>query len=448
MGPRLGLAFVVMTALAMVPISEAFAERASTQQTRLKAKSKQATAPRRLRTLPPASALSLSGTYALTSVSGRPVRDIELAKSKVTFLGRGEVSVATACHGFGAKLESKSSPNQILGFSRVLAPSIGCPIDQNQANATTMGLFRETANIARAGNFITFFNTNGVNIAQWAAVTVNSPLPEVSAPQPGAPAPVRADFGDYVLTELNGNPVATYGARLALAPPRVPPVPEAAPTALPANTRLASSVPTLFLRANGNAMGSSGCNQYNATLVENADRTRRFGPVVSTKKACLDRGTRALESALFHALRTASRVDVGPRQIDLFAGNGARTARFSSTSARAQAGPSLYGTNWTLRSLNGVAVPRASPPTIKFEGHQASGSTSCNQYNIQHSRQNGRSRFTNGIGTEMSCGRDGRNDLERRYMAALATITTIEVSSTTLTLSSPDSSTILIFDAE
>jgi heat shock protein HslJ len=440
-GSRLGAALFAVGLVALLPVHDAYADRARRPvRAASKAKAK-AIVP-----ATPAAALSLAGTYALTSVSMRPVRDVELAKSQITFSPGGDVSVKTACNAMGARLQSRSKPGEILGFSNPAQTLLPCQGKVLQAETTTSRLMAETANIARAGNIVTFFNANGINIAQWTLVAATAP--EVSAPQPGAPPPVRADFGDYVLTELNRVPIAGYAARPVPTPSGMPAGPEAAPPTLPANTRLASRVPNLFLRANGSVMGSSGCNQFNATLVDNSDGTRRFGPVGATKKGCLNRNTRTIETQLFTAFRTATRVEAGPRRIDLFARNGVRIARFASIGARTEAGPSLYGTNWILRSFNGSLIPQVVQPTIKFEGNRASGSTGCNRFDIQHIRQNGGSRFSNGITTRMACMDDNRNALESRYMAALETITNIEISPTTLTLRSADSRTVLMFDAE
>jgi heat shock protein HslJ len=428
-----------MGLIAMLPVHDAFADRA-----RRPAQGK-------ARNTAPAAALSLAGTYALTTVGMRPVRDEELAKSKITFASNGSVSIQTACNRMGASLQTRSKPGEILGFSNPLQTLLPCQGRVDQAETTTRRLIVETTNIARAGNRLTFFNINGANIAQWTLVAPSAAA-AVSAPQRGAPAPIRADFGDYILTELGGSPVLSYPARPAQPPAGTPKVPEGAPEAAPVtpppNARLVTNVPTLFLRANGSVMGSGGCNNYSASLVETREGARRFGPVGATKKACLDRGTRALESQFFTTLRNTNRVEIGPRRVDLYARNGTRTARFAAVGARADRGPSLYGTTWILRSLNGEPIARTAPPSITFDGNQASGSTGCNRYSIQHNRQNGRSRFSNNVSTRMACVDNARHVLEGRYIAALLTVTTIEVSATTLTLRAADLQTVLVFDAE
>lgn len=438
MGSRLAFALLVIVALAVTPVGEAFADRGSPQQARSKAKTKRSATSRRVRAVAPATALTLSGTYILTSVDGRLVRTGDLAKSKVTFLPRGEVTVATACYGFGTALQSKPSPGQIVGFSLIPAPTIGCPTTQSQqANMTTMRLFRQTANIARAGNTITFFNDVGLNIAQWTAAPTPSPMQEARAPQTGAPPPtqVRVIFGDYVLTEMSGLLVST-------ASPQLPLTNAASPSTA------TSQQPTFFLRENGQVTGSSGCNQFNSALVRGSDGSTRFGLVVTTKRACLNPTMRATETAFFTAMRRAVRVDVSPSQVILFGPNGQPSARLSAIGARAEAGPSLYGKTWVLRRFNGTVINQPDPPTIVFSGNTASGSTGCgNQFDLNHTRQNGRSRFTNVIMTEMGCGDTRRNDLQIRYSAQLERVTSINVTATTLTLRSADNTTNMVFNA-
>lgn len=438
MGSRLALALLVIAGLTLSPVGEAFADRDSTRQVRSKSETKRGAPPRRVRALPPATALTLSGTYLLTSVDGRLVRTGELAQSKVTFLPRGEVTVATACYGFGTALESKPSPGQIVGFSSILAPAIGCPTTQSQqASATTMRLFRQTANIARAGNTITFFNDVGLNIAQWTAAPAPLSTQEASAPQTGAPPPtqVRVVFGDYVLTEMSGLLVST-------ASPQAPSANASSPSPP------TSQQPTFFLRENGQVTGSSGCNQFSSTLVRGRDGATRFGPVVSTKMACLNPVMRSTEAAFFTAMRRAQRVDMSPSQVILFGSNGQPSARLSAIGARVEAGPNLFGKTWVLKRFNGAVINQISPPTIVFTANKASGLTGCgNQFSLDHSRQNGRSRFTNAIMTEMGCGDRRRNDLQIRYVAQLERITIIVVTGTTLTLRSADNTTNMVFGA-
>jgi heat shock protein HslJ len=421
------------------PVGEAFADRAPSQQAKQKTKAKRS-APT------PTSLLALTGTYALTSLNGRPVRDAELAKSTVTFRPRGEVAVNAGCNGFGTKLSAKPSPNHILGFTQQIGPLISCPPNQARAEAVVSRLFSQTANIARASNTVTFFNATGTNIAQWTAVANVVPTqPEASAPQTGAPtpSPVRTFFGDYILTELNGRSVTGTPARPVPPPQQGMPAPQVAPA--PENS---VSQPSLFLREDGRVMGSSGCNQYNSALVTSSGGAARFGPIVTTKKACLNPNMRALETNYFSVLRQANRVVVSGSHIDLFAPNGRRSARLSSIGARGDAGPSLFGKRWILTRLNNVPVRGLNPPVIEFGANIATGNTGCNQFSIQHERSNGSSRFSNATMTERACADTGPNSLESRFIRALEAVSLVEISTTSLTLSSIDLRTKMVFEVQ
>jgi heat shock protein HslJ len=402
------------------------------------------------RTAPLAAALALTGSYTLTKVAGRPVRDVELAKSKVVFAATGSVLIETACEtgSFSTTLQARSRPGQILGFEQTARPLIGCAVETAAADATTSRLFRETTNIARAGSTLTFFNAVGAPIAQWTATNANPALSEPTASQPAAPAPLRAESGDYVLVELNGNPIAAFPPRQAPRPHGAPSASEAAPTSVPANTQFVTNVPTLFLREDGRVMGGGGCNQYTSRLIPGPNSVNRFGPVASTKKACLDRATGRLEGAFLSALREADRVEINAARIILYRRDSIPSARLGSISARAHAAPSLYGTNWILRSLNDIPVRQSNPPNITFAGNEASGSAGCNRFTIQHSRRNNKSVFTRGVLTRMACAPASRSTLESRFMRTLETIASMEITTTTLTLRSDDRQNVMIFDAQ
>jgi heat shock protein HslJ len=434
----------------LLPLQDAYADRSRHHQKRAPRSAKMAAIVPRT----PAAALTLVGTYALTSVNGRPVRNAELAKSVVTFSANGDVLVQTACNRFGTLLQTRTTPNQILGFGQTVHTTLPCTPAKLEAETGTTRLFRDTANIARAGSSVTFFNANGVTIAQWTATvppsgavgqgqTVSSPAAvpaptgERATPPRGALPPPRAYFGDYVLSALNGSPIGVA----------VPVSSEAAPTRRSAISQLSPSQPTLFLRENGTVTGSSGCNQYTTTWVRAGDSMSRFGPVITTKKACLNRATRTLEAAFFGALRSASRVEVSADKIDIFGANDRLAAQLSAIGAR-QAGPNLYGKKWILRRLNGVALGTTNPPTITFTGNEASGTTGCNNYTIDHQRQNGRSRFRGGIMTEMACVAAPGNGLEGRYMSALRSISTLQITTTSLTMRSSDGRNVMVFAAE
>jgi heat shock protein HslJ len=394
----------------------------------------------------PAPAIALSGTYALTRIGGRPVRDAELAATSITFMPRFEVTGTTACNSFSGRLHTDPSASKIVGFDNLVATERGCATKQAQAEATTLRILRQTANIARAGNSITLLNSIGLTLAQFSAVDFTAaeaePVaaqaqPERSAPSRGAPPPTRAYFGDYVLSELGGAPVAV----------RVPANIVPRPVTLP-NTRFLTILPTLYLREGGAATGLSGCNQYSTRLVTTPNQPARFAQVVSTTKRCLDRPTERTEREVRSALQDAARVEITDSRINLLRADGTRLARFSNVASGSARGPSLFGTTWLLRSINGAAVPAANPPSIVFEGNQAIGFSGCNRFNMVHNRRGGRSKFQDAAMTRMACLDRDRNQLEQRFMTGLTTITRLDVGPSTLTMRSEDGATMMLFEAD
>jgi heat shock protein HslJ len=305
---------------------------------------------------------------------------------------------------------------------------------------------------ARTDSVISLINTNGIVVAQLSKVAeatspaqaapAGSSQNEASAPQRGAPAPtsvsMRINLGDYVLTELGGLPVAVR------APSSTMPQPVYRP-----NTRFLPILPTLYVRENGVVSGLAGCNQFNGGLVEGSAGSKLFGPIGTTKKACLDRAVTRTEQDILTAMRRAVRVNVGPNRVDLLASDGTRLARFGAVGAGGnQDGPSLYGPTWTLRRINTIEVEGPQRPNIVFEGNRASGFGGCNRFSATHQRRNGRSEFSQIATTAMACLRQRQPNLETDYLAALQRVTIIDLTSDQLTLRTPDRGTILVFEAD
>jgi heat shock protein HslJ len=393
-----------------------------------------------------APAIALSGTYALTRIGGRPVRDAELAATRITFMPRFDVVGTTACNSFSGRLHTDPAASKIVGFDNLVATERGCATKQAQAEATTLRILRQTANIARAGNSITLFNSIGLTLAQFSAVEnsaaeaepVAAPTQAQAGPAPrGASVPTRSYFGDYVLSELGGAPVAVRVPANTIPRPVTPP-----------NARFLTNLPTLYLRENGAASGLSGCNQYTTSLVNAGAQPVRFGPLTSTRKRCLERSTERSEREVQTAFRDAARVEITATRVNLIRADGTRLARFSAANARQSRGPTLVGPSWVLRSINGARVPATNPPNLVFEGNQVIGFAGCNQFNMVHNRRGNRSRFQDGAMTRMACVDRARSDLEQRFMSGLTSVTRLDVTQTSLTMRSDDGATIMVFEAD
>lgn len=61
--------------------------------------------------------------------------------------------------------------------------------------------------------------------------------------------------------------------------------------------------PTLAFPEASRASGNGGCNQFNGPYTQDGD-ILRFGPLVSTRRACVDTGGNRQESEYMGALRT------------------------------------------------------------------------------------------------------------------------------------------------
>ncbi len=277
-----------------------------------------------------------AGEYALTAINGRPVRDTQLSKSRATFSTASSVNVVTACNTISGSVESRRIGNQIIGFGELIATEMGCAPAQQRAQDTTWRLLRDTTNIARAGSVLTFYNSQGDHIAQWTPIYTLVPLlPANKIGQQRTASSIAS--GDYILSEINGVNLVTATAQLVpdpLQPPRQKRVAIA-----PNTNRLLVSLPTLFLRENGNISGSTGCNRFNTSILNARGIVAGLAPVVSSKMTCLNPQARILEAELLSAFRQTVRLDARANTLDLYAANDTRLARFTAINARPQSGP-------------------------------------------------------------------------------------------------------------
>lgn len=83
--------------------------------------------------------------------------------------------------------------------------------------------------------------------------------------------------------------------------------------------------PTLQFRAD-EAGGSSGCNSFGGPYTQGGG-SLRFGPLVSTRRACTSEAANAQEAAYFRALESVTRASTGGGSLVLYAGDRA-VARF------------------------------------------------------------------------------------------------------------------------
>lgn len=101
---------------------------------------------------------------------------------------------------------------------------------------------------------------------------------------------------------------------------------------------------TLRFGDDGRATGQGPCNGYSATVQAGGGSALTFGPVLSTKRACVDEGRNTLETEYFAALSSVSAYTLQGNQLQLTYNNGSSTLQFTSATPPGMpttGGPSL-----------------------------------------------------------------------------------------------------------
>jgi heat shock protein HslJ len=89
----------------------------------------------------------------------------------------------------------------------------------------------------------------------------------------------------------------------------------------PAVVGTGDAVPTLLFAADGaRASGSGGCNQFNGPYSQNG-ALLSFGPLASTRRACVDEAANRQETAYLRALESTTRFSATAEQLVLYAGD-------------------------------------------------------------------------------------------------------------------------------
>jgi heat shock protein HslJ len=93
---------------------------------------------------------------------------------------------------------------------------------------------------------------------------------------------------------------------------------------------LSSAGVTLRFGDDGRASGQSTCNGYSATAQAGTASALTFGPILATKRACVEESRMTLETEYFNALQAVSSYTREGTQLRL---NGPSTLTFSSAAA-------------------------------------------------------------------------------------------------------------------
>lgn len=115
----------------------------------------------------------------------------------------------------------------------------------------------------------------------------------------GAALPLQAQGGNaplagtsWQLVELNGQPLVPGGEPLTL----------------------------MFAADEARVSGYGGCNQFSGPYTQNG-ASLRFGPLLSTRRACLEPALNTQETAYFQALESTTRYSIENGQLVLYRGN-------------------------------------------------------------------------------------------------------------------------------
>ena len=77
---------------------------------------------------------------------------------------------------------------------------------------------------------------------------------------------------------------------------------------------------TLSFGTDGQVSGYGGCNQFSGPYTQSG-ASLRFGPLVSTRRACLEPALNTQETAYFQALESTTRYSIEGGQLLLYSGN-------------------------------------------------------------------------------------------------------------------------------
>ena len=110
--------------------------------------------------------------------------------------------------------------------------------------------------------------------------------------QGGSEAPSPLAGASWRLVELNGQPPVAGGDTLTLS----------------------------FAAGEERVSGNGGCNQFSGPYTQNG-ASLRIGPLISTRRACIEPAANAQETAYFQALESANRYAIEGGQLVLYRGN-------------------------------------------------------------------------------------------------------------------------------
>jgi heat shock protein HslJ len=243
---------------------------------------------------------------------------------------------------------------------------------------------------------------------------------EVSAPQKGAPAPIRILDGTFIASQLEGAKLSGLAE---------------------------DQKPRISFLDNNRIAGYSGCRAFEGLLVRGQDGSTSIGITKLEKVGCSPVSS-WVDTQMLAALKGNRRLDMKDGALRLIGSRNQILLRLEFISPRPDHGPSLYGRTWILTQINGASLPKDTPkPTLIFHGTIVTGSTGCNQFSAIHTRKDGNSTFVITTQTQRTClAPEGEPmELEADYLRTLASVDRVNLTPSTLTLHAPNGRAILAF---
>lgn len=338
------------------------------------------------------------------------------APANITFDGAGRYSGTGGCNRLAG---GYSISGDAITFDMGLSTMMACPEPiMDQELRFSQSLNDATRFVADASNLTIFFTTasGGEGELRFAADSTTTPAPS------GAQSLTDATWR---LVSLNQGGVAV-------------PV-------------LADTTPTITFAADGRVAGSGGCNRFfgGYTLDGNA---LTFDALGSTEMAC-EPEILAQETAILTLLGTVTSYERAEDVLLLNTDTG-DTLVFERQAEDTMGTNELTGTAWKLTTL--VSAGTATSAIVNAElGREAgfeflpegrvSGSGGCNVINAGFTLDGNKISFGPAMSTMMACAEDVMRQ-EFAFTQALEQIETFTLEGDTLTLSSADQQTQLIFE--
>lgn len=97
---------------------------------------------------------------------------------------------------------------------------------------------------------------------------------------------------------------------------------------------IANSKASLAFPEAGRVAGNGSCNRFTGSVTITGD-TLKFGPLASTRMACMDGGVSAQEDAYLKALNAANRYEIGNGDLLIYATGYEKPLRFTRAPAAA-----------------------------------------------------------------------------------------------------------------